>query len=178
MTNNSLSIHIESRDIFYQNFNTGKNVYNFTLAQKDDQTAPVPKRISNHHSFEKYIQNFLPSFSFDSVKKFDLYPHKNAKYLFYRFSDYLKMSGGKKQTIKRTLKVKDSIGLKKIEEIDQQFRVEKIIHTVEFKNLCQNSIDKKPEIIETVENNYKIIRRVYQHFYVDIVDIFSNIFVF
>ena len=24
-------------------------------------------------------------------------PHKNAKYLFYRFNDYIKMSGGKRQ---------------------------------------------------------------------------------
>ena len=38
-TNNSLSIHIESGDIFYQNFNTdqnfnmGENFYNFILAQ-------------------------------------------------------------------------------------------------------------------------------------------------
>ena len=92
--------------------------------------------------------------------------------MFYRFSCYLKISGEKKQIVKRTLKVKDSIGLKKIEEIDQQFRVEKIIHAVEFKNLYQNSINKKPEIIETVENNYKIIRRVYQHLYADVIDIF------
>ena len=41
MTNNS--IHIESGKIFYQNFNTGKNFYNFVLALQDDQTAPVPK---------------------------------------------------------------------------------------------------------------------------------------
>ena len=53
----SNSIRIESGEIFYQNFNTGKNFYNFVLAQQDDQTAPVPKRISYHHSFEMYIQN-------------------------------------------------------------------------------------------------------------------------
>ena len=33
MTNNSLSIYIESGDIFYQNFNTNENFYNFLLAQ-------------------------------------------------------------------------------------------------------------------------------------------------
>ena len=69
-------------------------------------------------SFEKYIQNFLPSFSTDDVEIFDLYAHKNAKHLFYRFKDYIKMPGGKRQTIKHTLKVKDLIGLKKIEERD------------------------------------------------------------
>ena len=31
MTNNSLFSHIESGDIFYQNFNIGKNFYNFMI---------------------------------------------------------------------------------------------------------------------------------------------------
>ena len=73
--------------------------------------------------------------------------------MFDRFNDYIKISGGKRQTIKHTLKVKESIGLKKIEERDWQFLVEKIIHAVDFENPYEGSIDKKPEIIETVENN-------------------------
>ena len=52
MTNNSLSIHIESGDIFYQNFNTGENFYNFLIAQQNDKTTTVPKRFSYYHSFE------------------------------------------------------------------------------------------------------------------------------
>ena len=125
MTNNSLSIHIESGDIVHQNFNTGVNFYNVIVAQQVDQTAPVPKRISYHHSFGKYIQNLLPSFSIDDVEQFDLYAHKNAKYLFYRFNDCIKMSGGKWQTISHTLKIKDSIGLKKIEEEIDNFLLKK-----------------------------------------------------
>ena len=50
--------------------------------------------------------------------------------------------------------------------------MEKIIDAVEFKNPYENSIDKKPEIIENVEKNFKIIIRVYQHLYADIFDIF------
>ena len=87
------------------------------------------------------------------------------------------MSGGKRQTIKHTLKFKDSIGLKKIEERDREFLVEKIIHAVEFKNMFGNSIEKKPEIIETFQNSYKIIIRVYQHLYADIAN-FSRIYSF
>ena len=39
MANNSLSIHIESGDIFCQNLNAAENFYNFILAQQDNQTA-------------------------------------------------------------------------------------------------------------------------------------------
>ena len=45
MMNNSLSIYTESGNIFYQNFNTSENFYNFILTRQDDQTAPVPKKI-------------------------------------------------------------------------------------------------------------------------------------
>ena len=172
MANNELSIHIESADIFYQNFNTNKNFYNFLMTQQNDETANVPKRISYHHSFENYVKNFLPLFSLDDVDKFDLYSNKNAKYLFYRFNDFIKKSGGKKQIIKHTLKIKDSVSLKKFENKNRQFLVEKIIHGVEFQNPYENSIEKKPEIIETVEKNYRIRRRVYQYLFTEIADIF------
>ena len=33
-------------------------------------------------------------------------------------------------------------------------------------------LKKTPEIIDTVESNYRVIRRVYQHLYSDIADIF------
>ena len=48
---------------------------------------------------------------------------------------------------------KDSVNLKKIEERNKQFLIEKI---------------------DTVESNYKVIRRVYQHLYTDIADIFQK----
>ena len=89
----------------------------------------------------------------------------------------LKCLEEKRQTIKHSLKVKDSIGLKKLEERDWQLLVEIIIHAVEFKSLYENSIEKKPKIIEIVENNYKIIIRIYQHLYTDI-DIFFRIYSF
>ena len=89
MNKNSLSIHIQSGDIFYQNYNTGENFYNLLIAQQNDETAYVPKKMSYCNSFEKYIDSFLPSFSIDDVEKFDLYSNKNAKYLFYKFSDYI-----------------------------------------------------------------------------------------
>ena len=62
--------------------------------------------------------------------------------------------------------------MKKIDERDRQFLVEKIIHGVEFSNPYENWIKKKPEIIEPIENNYRIIIRVYQCLYSDVADIF------
>ena len=48
MTNNNLSIHIESGNIFPQNFNTNENFYSFLLAQQDETKKIIPKRIAYH----------------------------------------------------------------------------------------------------------------------------------
>ena len=73
MANNSFSIHIEIGKIFYENFNTNENFYSFLLAQQDESKANISKRFSYHYSFEKYVKNFLPSFSADDIEKFDLF---------------------------------------------------------------------------------------------------------
>ena len=62
--------------------------------------------------------------------------------------------------------------MQKIEERNKQFLIEKIIHAVEFANPYENSVEKKPEILDMAESNYRIIRRVYQHLCSDIADIF------
>ena len=43
MTQNKLSIYVESGEIFYHNHNTGENFYNFLLSQQNDKAAYEPK---------------------------------------------------------------------------------------------------------------------------------------
>ena len=82
-------------------------------------------------------------------------------------------SQSEKLIIKHAAKAKDSVGLKTIEDRDRQFLIEKIIHGIEFNNPYDISSEKKtPEIIDTVEKNYRISRRVYQSVFVDVADSF------
>ena len=120
MTSNTASIHVETGDIFYENHNTRGNFYNFLIAQQNEQTIT-----------ETGLKPIL-GFSLDDVENYDLYVHKNAKYLFYRFNDYVKAYGNHRGKIRHTRKFKDSIGMQKIEEKSKQFLIEKIIHGVEF----------------------------------------------
>ena len=46
MTQNKLSIHVESGDIFYDNHNTEENFYIFLLFQQNDEAAYVPQKFS------------------------------------------------------------------------------------------------------------------------------------
>ena len=113
MTQNKLSIHLESGDIFYDNHNTGKNFYNFLLSQQNDEAAYVPKKLLYKNSFEAYIASFLQSFSIDDQEKFDPLAFKNSKYLFYRFSDFVKAYGNPRYKLLHTRKMLDSVRLKK-----------------------------------------------------------------
>ena len=174
MTSNRLSIHVDTGDIFYENHNTGDNFYNFLIAQQNEDAVFIPKKFSDQNTFETYITQFLQAFSIDDVEKFYLYAQRNTKYLFYRFNDYVKAYGSHRQKIRHTRKIKDSIGMQKLEEKSKQFLVEKIIHGIEFKNPYNIKTEKKPEIIETVENNYKIARRVYQQLWLDISELFAD----
>ena len=110
MTNNKLSIYIESGNIFYQNFHTNENVYSFLLAQQDETKAVIPKSITYYYSFEKHVKNYLPYFSVDDVKKFDLYESRSSEHLLYKFNDWIEsLQGAEKLVIWHTVKPKDSV---------------------------------------------------------------------
>ena len=117
MANDCLSIHVESGDIFYNDFNTKENFYNFLLAQQDESKQFIPRRISCHYSFE--TRSYLPSFSPEEIDKFDMLSYKNAKYFFYKFNDCIESMGEEKILIRHTSKVKEERDPKKIEEKDK-----------------------------------------------------------
>ena len=70
--------------------------------------------------------------------------------------------------------MKDSIGMQKVEEKSKQFLIKKSIHGVEFNNPYNIEIEKKPEIIQTVEMNYRVARTVYLHLWIDISELFAE----
>ena len=100
-------------------------------------------------------------FSIDDQEKFDLLSFKNSKYLFYRFNDFVKVYGNPRDKLLHTRKMLDSVGLKKLKEKNKQFLLEEIIRGVEFENLYATDSERKPEIMSTIERNYRIARRVY-----------------
>ena len=113
--------NVESGDIFYENRNTGENFYNFLLARQNDDAAFIPKKFSYHRNFESYIGKFLLAFSIYDVEKYDLFAHKNSKYLFYQFNDYIKAYRNSRHKIKHTRKMLDVVGMQKLEKKANSF---------------------------------------------------------
>ena len=63
----------------------------------------------------------------------------------YKFNDWIESMGAEKILIIRTSKVRDKIGLQKIEEKDKQFLIEKVIAKIENKYLYKIKAEKEPE---------------------------------
>ena len=90
---------------------------------------------------------FLQSFSIDDQEKFDFLAFKNSKYLFYRFNDFIKAYGNPRYKLLHTKKLLDIVRLQKVEQKNNQFLLEKIIHGIEFENLYVTDSERKPEIM-------------------------------
>ena len=85
----------------------------------------------------------MQQFSIDDQEKFDLLAFKNSKYLFYHFNDFIKAYGNPRYNLLHTRKMLDTVGVKKIEEKNKQFLIEKLIHSVEFEDLYTTNPEKK-----------------------------------
>ena len=94
--------------------------------------------------------------------------NKNAKYLLYKFNEWIESLGAEKKLIRYSSKVNDIVGLQKIEEKEKQFLIEKIIYEVEKKTPYAVETEKKPEIITEIEKNCSIGRRVYQSLFAEV----------
>ena len=62
--------------------------------------------------------------------------------------------------IGHTSKVKDEVGLQKIEEKDKQFLIEKIISNIE-KKTCEIEVEKKPDIMLQIDIMLETIGSAY-----------------
>ena len=90
---NMLSIHIESGNIFYDNYNINESIYSFSLNQQDETKQVIHATLTNKDSFSNYLKHFLDDIDNKTVEKFDFFAHENVKYLFNKFNDYSLFNG-------------------------------------------------------------------------------------
>ena len=82
MQENSMSIHLESENLFYDNFDTQENFYDFLLNQQDQNKFITKKKIAYYKSFKQYLSDFLQSFDYEEIDNIDLFSDKNANIYF------------------------------------------------------------------------------------------------
>ena len=81
-------------------------------------------------SYEDYIMNYLTqieSESDDVLDMLDMLPHKNTKFLFYQFNQYLAQIGKPLKVIRHTVIAGDTYVLTIIQEKKWQYFIERLL---------------------------------------------------
>ena len=125
---NMLSIHIETENIFCDNYNTNESIYGFLLNQQDETKQKIHGTLTYRDSLSNYLKCFLDDLDNETVEKFfDFFAYKNVKYLFYKFNDYLLFNGLNTVAVRHSRINENKIVMGEIQNRDWQYLVESVI---------------------------------------------------
>ena len=89
MQRNELSIHKETVNIYYDNIDVADCIYSFIIAQQYHTKKLMSEKLQFFDSHEDYVMNYLTQIESESKDVLDMVPHKDTKFLFYQFHQYL-----------------------------------------------------------------------------------------
>ena len=148
---NSLSIHIETGNVYFDGYNTNESIYEFLLSQQDETKQKIHTTLSYSDTFSNYIRNFLDDIDHET------------EYPFNRFNDFLPFRGQPILTVRHSKKTVDEIVLEEVQSKDWQYLTESLIQLVEIDNSHLKPLAKhEKRIIKSMKHNYQIAQRVYQ----------------
>ena len=127
---NMFSIHIETGNIFYDNYNKNKSIYSFLLNQQDETKQVIHATLTYKDSFSNYLKHFLDDADNKTVEKLD-FAHKNVKDLFYKFNDYLLFNGLNTVPVRHSKINENEIVMEEIQNKDWKYLVESVIKLAE-----------------------------------------------
>ena len=127
-----LLIHIETGNIFFNNYNTSESLYEFLVRQQDKTKKIIHATLSYKDSFSNYIKHFLDNIDPETFGKFDFFTYKNAKYLFYRFNNFLLYNNQYTIPIRHSKINENEVAMKEVQSRDWQYLIESVITLVKY----------------------------------------------
>lgn len=97
---NKLTIHIETENIYYDNFKTNESISDFIFAQQDGNKKKLKTKLSFGWNLNQYIPEFLASIKAQDDNRYDMLTKKYSKFLFCRFNDFLQIWNRKLELIR------------------------------------------------------------------------------
>ena len=86
---NKLKINIERGTIYYNNTDTNEGILDFIFNQQNPVTGEISYNFTYGVSYKNYFNWLMTGFDSYEKAKLDVLKFKNAKYLFYRFNNFL-----------------------------------------------------------------------------------------
>ena len=128
---------------------TRTRAYDFILAQQDTSKKLLNVKLSFGEYFQKYIRQYLAGIT--------------AKYLFYRYNDFLHMRNLEMSLIRHTKIAEDCEGFFEIQNIDWFYFIEKVIAVTEGLSKIDLS-EKETKTAKEITKNYKICKESIKFF--------------
>ena len=126
------------------------------------QNRLIHATLTYKDSFPNYSNYYLDDIDNETVEKCDFFAHKNVKYLFYKFNDYLLFNGVKIVLVRHWKINENKIAKEEIKNRDWQYLVKSVIKLVEYDKSHFKLLPKaERKIIKSMKYNYRVARIVY-----------------
>ena len=102
MQDNKLKIHIETSNIYYDNKDTNESIFDFFINQQNPTTGYIKHKFAYDQDYVGYFDWLVSGFTGYKQNKLDVFKFKNAKYLFYRYNDFLQESKSQVKKVKHS----------------------------------------------------------------------------
>ena len=114
LENNDLKIHIETGNIYYENNDINKSIFEFMKNQQDSTKGKINFDLMYDGNYKDYFRWILNGFDVYEKTKLDFLIFKNTKYLYYCFNDFLESQGQPLIKIKHSKVTDDCIAAEEI----------------------------------------------------------------
>ena len=127
MEDNKLKIHIETGNIYFDNYDTNESIFGFFQSQEDDAKIFIDYDFFYNGSYQKYFGDYIVGRTQDIDNTLDILMKRNSKHFLYRYNDILLDKLVPLIKIRHTNVLKDSIAIQIIQQKNWQYFVEKLM---------------------------------------------------
>ena len=135
----------------------------------------TPKGIINYNfkfdgNYKSYFQRILNEFDVQDKTSFDIFSHKNTKFLVYRYNDFQESLGQPLMKIRHFLVTDNYLVAEEIQNQDWQYFIERVIEVCKFSDV---TVRPDEEFLLSTIENVTVAKRVYTMVFNTVVRSFS-----
>ena len=153
LASNKLKIHVETGNIYYENNDTSKSIFDFFLKQQDPTKGVIDNDFLYGGKYDDYFQWIIDGFDTQQKTKLDVLNSKNAKFLFYQMNEFLQSNNLPLKKVKHSVVTDDYIALEQIQSQNWQYFVESVLDSCRAKNAGETIKKAQVKLIKgSIEN--------------------------
>ena len=155
---NDLKIHIETGNIYYDDKDTNKSIFEFITNQQNNSKGIIRDEFKFDGNYKNYFQWILNEFDAQEKTTFDVFSHQNTRFLVYRYNNFRESIGEASMKISHTLVTDNYLAAEEIQNQDWQYFIERVI---EVRNFNDVTIKPNEEFLLSTIENVTVAKKVY-----------------